>query len=78
MQGKKKYQEKLFTDFRLSDSIPRENFYRRLKEVLDLDFLYPLTKGFYGQSGLVRWLSNPGGGTKKATRRWLLEWSRRD
>ncbi|MEE4121464.1 MAG: IS1182 family transposase [Paracoccaceae bacterium] len=51
MQGKKKYQEKLFTDFRLSDRIPKENFYRRLKEALDLDFLYPLTKGFYGQSG---------------------------
>ena len=51
MQGKKKYQEKLFTDFRLSDRIPKENFYRRLKYALDLDFLYPLTKGFYGQSG---------------------------
>jgi len=51
MQGKKKYQEKLFTDFRLSDRIPRENFYYRLKEALDLDFLYPLTKDFYGQSG---------------------------
>jgi transposase len=51
MQGKKKYQEKLFTDFRLSDRIPKNNFYRRLKAALDLDFLYPLTKGFYGQSG---------------------------
>ena len=51
MQGKKKYQEKLFTDFRLSDRIPKENFYRRLREALNLDFLYPLTKGFYGQSG---------------------------
>lgn len=51
MQGKKEYQEKFFTDFRLSDRIPKENFYRRLKEALDLDFLYPLTKGFYGLSG---------------------------
>lgn len=51
MQGKKKYQEKLFTDFRLSDRIPKDNFYRRLKAALDLDFLYPLTKGFYGKSG---------------------------
>jgi len=48
---KKKYQEKLFTDFRLSDRISKENFYRRLKAALDLDFLYRLTKGFYGQSG---------------------------
>jgi transposase len=51
MQGKKKYQEKLFTDFKLSERIPPFNFYRRLKETIDLDFLYPLTKGFYGSSG---------------------------
>lgn len=51
MQGKKDYQEKLFTDFRLSDRIPKENFYRLLKECLNLDFLYPLTKQYYGGSG---------------------------
>ena len=51
MQGKKEYQEKLFTDFRLSDRIPQENFYRRLKDCLHLDFLYPLTKQYYGDSG---------------------------
>ncbi|MCM4161735.1 IS1182 family transposase, partial [Antarcticibacterium sp. W02-3] len=51
MQGKKDYQEKLFTSFRLSDRIPKENFYRRLKEALNLDFLYPLTQKFYGGSG---------------------------
>ncbi|MDT0646509.1 transposase [Zunongwangia sp. F260] len=51
MQGKKNYQEKLFTSFRLSDRIPKENFYRRLKEVLNLEFLYPLTQKFYGESG---------------------------
>ena len=51
MQGKKEYQEKLFTDFRLSDRVPEGNFYRRLKGVLDLDFPYPLTKRFYGDSG---------------------------
>ncbi|WP_339652712.1 IS1182 family transposase [uncultured Maribacter sp.] len=51
MQGKKDYQEKLFAHFQLSDRVPQHNFYRRLKEVLDLDFLYPLTKGHYGDSG---------------------------
>jgi len=51
MQGKKDYQEKLFAQFQLSDRIPETNFYRRLKAVLDLDFLYPLTKGYYGESG---------------------------
>ena len=51
MQGKKDYQEKLFARFQLSERIPKNNFYRRLKEVLDLRFLYDLTKGYYGESG---------------------------
>jgi len=51
MQGKKDYQEKLFSHFQLSDRVPEHNFYRRLKGVLDLDFLYPLTKKYYGSSG---------------------------
>ncbi len=51
MQGKKDYQEKLFAQFQLSERIPKNNFYRVLKEVLDLDFLYPLTKCYYGESG---------------------------
>ncbi len=51
MQGKKDYQEKLFASFQLSERIPEENFYRRLKGSLDLDFLYQLTKGYYGESG---------------------------
>ncbi len=51
MQGKKGYQEKLFASFQLSERIPEENFYRRLKQAIDLDFLYPLTKGYYGESG---------------------------
>ena len=51
MQGKKEYQEKLFFHFQLSDRIPKENFYRRLKEVLALEFLYALTHQYYGSSG---------------------------
>lgn len=51
MQGKKIYQEKLFTNFQLSDRVPQNNFYRRLKAVLALDFLYELTASFYGDSG---------------------------
>jgi len=51
MQGKKDYQEKLFTNFQLSERVPKENFYRRLKEALDLSFLYPATKNYYGVSG---------------------------
>ena len=49
--GKKGYREKLFASFQLSERIPKDNFYRWLKEVLDLHFLYGLTKGFYGESG---------------------------
>jgi len=51
MQGKKDYQEKLFANFQLSERVPKHNFYRRLKGILDLDFLYPLTKKYYGDSG---------------------------
>ena len=51
MQGKKIYQEKLFANFQLSDRVPETNFYSRLKGVLDLEFLYKLTKPFYGDSG---------------------------
>jgi len=51
MQGKKDYQEKLFAQFQLSERIPTHNFYRRLKEVLGLEFLYPMTRAYYGESG---------------------------
>ena len=51
MQGKKTYQEKLFVNFQLSDHIPVDNFYRRLKEQLDLSFIYPLTAEYYGTEG---------------------------
>jgi len=51
MQGKKDYQEKLFANFQLSQRVPEHNFYRRLSEVLDLRFLYKLTKSYYGDSG---------------------------
>lgn len=51
MQGKKQYQEKLFINFQLSDHIPEENFYRRLKELLDFKFLYKTTAKYYGREG---------------------------
>ena len=51
MQGKKVYQEKLFSNFQLSQRVPKNNFYRRLKEVLDLSFLYSATKSYYGACG---------------------------
>lgn len=51
MQGKKQFKEKLFTHFQLSDRVPAENFYRRLKEVLNLQWLYKATKKYYGTEG---------------------------
>jgi transposase len=51
MQGKKQYAEKLFTSFQLSSHVPADNFYRRLKESLDLQWLYKSTKSYYGTEG---------------------------
>lgn len=51
MQGKKKYTEKLFTSFQLSSHVPADNFYRRLRESLDLHWLYKSTKKYYGREG---------------------------
>lgn len=51
MQGKKTHQEKLFIQFQLSDYVPADNFYRRLKSLLNLDFLYPATSKHYGKEG---------------------------
>ena len=51
MQGQKQFSEKLFTNFQLSERVPQDNFYRRLKSLLDLDFLYPTTLKYYGKEG---------------------------
>ncbi|WP_266367486.1 transposase [Tellurirhabdus rosea] len=51
MQGRKEYSENLIINFRLSSHVPRHNFYWRLKETLDLSFLYQGTKELYGRTG---------------------------
>ena len=51
MQGKKPYSEKLFNSFQLSEHIPKENFYSKLKDALDLKFLYKRTSHLYGDTG---------------------------
>jgi transposase len=51
MQGRKAFEEKLFTHFQLSDRVPADNFYRKLKETLDLRFLYKTTAPYYGTEG---------------------------
>jgi transposase len=51
MQGRKRFLEKTRLCFKLSERIPAGNFYRRLKGLLDLDFLYELTAPYYGKCG---------------------------
>ena len=51
MQGKKQYQERLFVSFQLSAYVPEDNFYRRLKALVDFGFLYKRTAAYYGKEG---------------------------
>lgn len=51
MQGKKQYQEKLFLSFQLSQHVPEDNFYRRLRAAIDFSFLYSRTAAYYGTEG---------------------------
>ena len=51
MQGEKYYSEKLFTSFQLSARVPQDNFYRRLRDVLDLRWLRHKTRKYYGTEG---------------------------
>lgn len=51
MQGKKHFNEKLFINFQLTNRVPEDNFYRRLKALLDFDWVYSETKKYYGSEG---------------------------
>ena len=51
MQGEKEYFEKLFLNFQLSDKVPEDNFYRKLKSLLDFNWLYKATSKYYGSEG---------------------------
>jgi hypothetical protein len=51
MQGKKQDQDRRIQSIRLSERVPKDNFYRRLKDVLDLEWLYAATKNYYGREG---------------------------
>ncbi len=51
MQGRKQHSEKLFVSIQLSDRVPEDNFYRKLKSLLDLRWLYKATEKYYGREG---------------------------
>src|SRR5947207_1689869 len=53
MQGRKQFIPKLFTSFQLSERVPEDNFYRRLKEAIDFRWLYKDTAKYYGTEGQV-------------------------
>ncbi len=44
MEGKRKYNPKLFVSFSLDEQIPADNYYRLLKQKLDLNFVYKETE----------------------------------
>lgn len=51
MQGRKPHTEKLFSNFQLSERVPKENIYRQLKEQISFQFLYKATAKYYGSEG---------------------------
>ncbi len=51
MQGKKKFTPQLFVSVNLLDMVPTDNFYRRLHNELDLQFIYKATQKYYGKEG---------------------------
>lgn len=51
MIGKQVYQAKLIYSTTLEDLVPKDNFYRKLREILDLNFIYSRCKNLYGKTG---------------------------
>ncbi|WP_220235747.1 IS1182 family transposase [Hymenobacter ginsengisoli] len=51
MQGHKQFVDKVVLRFQLSERVPPHNLYRRLRELLDWDFLYAQTQPFYSHTG---------------------------
>jgi transposase len=51
MQGHKQFTDKVVTQFRLSERVPKQNLYRRLSELLDWEFLRQQTRAVYSHTG---------------------------
>ena len=51
MQGRKIFEDEKKLYFSLPAHVPEHNFYRRLKQQLNLDFLYEETEEYYGRCG---------------------------
>ncbi len=51
MQGKKQIEPKMLYTITLEQLVPQDNFYRRLKKVISMDWLYKATTKYYGREG---------------------------
>ncbi len=51
MQGRKNISQKIFYQVCLNDLVGKDNFYRKLSQVLDLQFIYRKTAHYYGTEG---------------------------
>jgi len=51
MQGKKQLQPKALYTITLEQLVPADNYYRRLNKAIDLNWLYKMTKEYYGSEG---------------------------
>lgn len=51
MQGRHQFQDRKVLKFCLSEHIPENNLYYRLRQALQLDYLYQATKPYYGSCG---------------------------
>ena len=51
MQGRKQLTPQLFYHLSLAQLVPEDNFYRKVNNRLNLHFLYPATKQYYGSEG---------------------------
>jgi transposase len=51
MQGKKQIEPKMLYTITLEQLVPADNFYRRLKKEIELNWLYKVTEKYYGHEG---------------------------
>lgn len=51
MQGRKFLSPKMFYQLNLDSLVKPDNFYRKLNDVLDLQFIYTETSPYYGTEG---------------------------
>jgi transposase len=51
MQGKKECNPKMIYQVYLEDLVPQNNYYRLISKELDFNFLYEITKQYYGNEG---------------------------